>query len=208
MLDQLGEAFGAHAYAREILRPGRNHLPVESLATRTFFGLGGGVSLFVATGQCGCCKAYTRSCENLTTLHVITPCCCTNGLSTGIASIQLYVEYHRTLHLSSLATTYVVLPVATRLPSRLESPGFLAITIRICHVESSPSLARLSAPHRRHQCRLWQGLRLAHPVPGRRHRDRGGVALWLRHWRHRATGSRALRPRPGVHGCRGLGVAA
>ncbi|MCY1554125.1 hypothetical protein D9M68_906750 [compost metagenome] len=74
LLDQLGEAFGAHAYAREILRPGGNHLPVESLATRTFLGFGGSFSLFVATGQGSGCKTYTRSCENLTTLHVITPC--------------------------------------------------------------------------------------------------------------------------------------
>ncbi len=75
-VDQIGEALGTDAYAREVLRPGGDHLPVECLlfAGLLAFARCRLLALVIAASQSGCCQAYASGGENVTTFHEVTPC--------------------------------------------------------------------------------------------------------------------------------------
>lgn len=59
-INQLGEALGPDADAREVFRPGGDHLPVEGLGTRTLLRRGGAFRVFLQPASASCCKAYAR----------------------------------------------------------------------------------------------------------------------------------------------------
>jgi len=71
LVDQLRETLGTDAHAREVLRPGRDHFPIEGLLLARLLALARGwfFALVIATGQSGSRQAHASGGENVTTFH-------------------------------------------------------------------------------------------------------------------------------------------